>query len=172
MPPEFPVGPYVPEPDPPPARRAELIAGVAALPAELRRAVAGLSDARLDTRYQNWTVRQIVHHVADSHVNCYVRFRLALTEDRPTIKPYEEAAWVQLPDARTGPVELSLALLDALHARWVALLGALTAADFARAYFHPQSGTTVTLAEALGSYAWHGRHHTGQVVWLRAAHGW
>jgi uncharacterized damage-inducible protein DinB len=172
MPPEFPVGPFVPEPHATAARRAELIAQLAALPAELRATVNGLTDEQLDTKYKNWTLRQIVHHVADSHINSYVRFRWALTEERPTIKAYFEAEWVQLPDARTGPVELSLALLDALHARWVVLLEALTDADFARTYFHPQSGKTVSLTEALSNYAWHGRHHTGQIAWLRAARGW
>jgi uncharacterized damage-inducible protein DinB len=172
MPPEFPVGPFVPEPHATAARRAELIAHIAALPVELRDAVRGLTDEQLDTKYKNWTLRQIVHHVADSHINSYVRFRWALTEERPTIKAYLEAEWVQLPDARTGPVELSLALADALHARWVVLLEALTDADFARAFVHPQSGATVTLSEALSYYAWHGRHHAGQIAWLRAARGW
>ena len=170
--PENPAGPYKSETPLAPARRAELIEEIAAAPAGLRRAVAGLTAAQLDTKYRNWTARQIAHHLADSHVNAYARFRLALTEDRPTIKPYQEGAWVQLPDAATGDIAWSLALLDALHVRWVALLRSLTPAQFARVYFHPESGKDVTLDEALGSYAWHARHHTAQIDWLRQQHGW
>jgi hypothetical protein len=171
-PPDLPAGPHTPEPHPSAERLAELVAEVAAAPAALRAAVAGLTDAQLDTRYKSWTVRQIVHHVADSHANAYARFRLALTEDAPLIKPYHEGRWVELADAKTAPVGLSLTLLDALHARWVLLLRALAPADFAREYVHPEYGKRFSLAEAVGLYAHHGRHHAAQIAWLRQRHGW
>jgi uncharacterized damage-inducible protein DinB len=171
-PPDFPAGIYQPEPNPSPARRAELIAEIERLPAKARAAVAGLTPAQLDTRYRNWTVRQIAHHLADSHVNAYVRFRLALTEEAPTIKPYDEGKWSDLPDARTADLEASLKLLEGVHARWVELLRAMTDADFGRTYLHPEYRKTYSLAEVLGLYAHHGRHHTGQIEWLRQQHGW
>jgi hypothetical protein len=171
-PPQNPAGEFVPEDDPTPPRRAELIAEIAACPAGLRAEVAGLSEGQLDTRYRNWTVRQIVHHLADSHVNCYVRFKWALTEDHPTIKPYDEGRWSALEDARTGDVKVPLALLDALHARWVMLMRSMTEEQFARTFFHPETGRTVSLRAALPSYAWHCRHHTAQIRWLRERHGW
>lgn len=171
-PPDFPAGPYTPEPHPTPDRRAELVAEIAAAPARLRAAVAGLTDPQLGTKYKNWTARQIVHHVADSHANAYVRFRLTLTEDGPAIKPYHEGRWAELADATTADVGLSLALLDALHARWSILLRSLADADFAREYVHPEYGRRFALAEAVGLYAHHGRHHAGQIEWLRRRHGW
>ena len=171
-PPQHPAGPDVPDDNPTPERRAEWIAEIERAPALLRQAVAGLSDAQLDTRYKNWTVRQIIHHLADSHVNAYVRFKLALTEDVPTVKPYDDGRWVELDDERGGDVAVPLALLDALHPSWVRLLRSMTDAQFARTYFHPEMGRTVALSAALGSYAWHGRHHTAQVLWLRQARGW
>jgi hypothetical protein len=158
-----------------PASAAEhpaLIDEIAAAPAALREAVRGLTAAQLDTPYREggWTVRQVAHHVPDSHMNAYVRFKLALTEDAPVIKPYDEARWATLPDARGG-IEPSLQLLDALHARWVAMLRAMTPDDFARSYMHPENGET-TLAAALGIYAWHGRHHVAHVTSLRRRRGW
>ena len=171
-PPQYPAGPEAPEATPPPARRAEWIAEIEQAPALLRQAVAGLSDARLDTAYKNWTVRQIVHHLSDSHVNAYIRFKMALTEDAPTIKPYADGRWVELDDERRGDVAVPLALLDALHAAWVRLLRSMTDAQFARTYFHPETGETVALSAALGSYAWHSRHHTAQIRWLRQDRGW
>jgi hypothetical protein len=171
-PPQYPAGPDVPVECPAPERRSELIAEIEQAPARLRQAVAGLSDAQLDTRYKNWTIRQIVHHLADSHVNAYVRFKLALTEAVPTIKPYEEGRWVDLDDERLGDVAVPLALLDGLHAGWVRLLRSMTDGQFARTYFHPEAGVTVALSAALGSYAWHGRHHTAQILWLRQGRGW
>lgn len=167
-PPPFPAGDYVPEPTPSPARRAELITEIERLPTNLHDLVANASPAQLDTRYKNWTVRQIVHHLADSHANAYVRFRLTLTEDRPTIKPYNETRWAELPDARTAEVQLSLRLLEALHARWVLLMKAMTNADFERSYMHPEYQKEFRLAEALGLYAHHGRHHTAQIAWVLA----
>jgi len=171
-PPKSPAGEYVREPDPSPARRAELIAEVEQLPAVARAAVAGLSRERLDTKYRDWTVRQIVHHLADSHMNAFVRFRLALTEDTPTVKPYDESRWAELPDMTTADVELSLRLLEGLHARWAILLRGMSDADFRRSYQHPEYQKIYSLAEVLGDYAHHGRHHTGQIRWLRQAKGW
>ncbi len=171
-PPDNPAGAYVPEEGYGAARREELIRDVEAAPARLRAAVAGLTDAQLDTRYKNWTARQIVHHLAHSHANAYVRFKLALTEEVPTIKPYDEGRWVSLPDARGGDVAAPLALLDGLHACWAQMLRAMSEAEFTRTYFHPEYGKAVSLSAALSNYAWHGRHHTGQIEWLRNAHGW
>jgi uncharacterized damage-inducible protein DinB len=156
------------------ARRAACVARISAAPAALRAAVAGLSDAQLDTPYRpdGWTVRQVVHHVPDSHLNAYVRMRLALTEDVPTIKPYEEARWAELPDARTLPVEVSLALLEALHVRWAALLRTFGAVEGARQLRHPEHGRLMTIDELLALYAWHGEHHVAHVTSLRDRSGW
>lgn len=155
-------------------RRAECLARIAAAPARLRAAVAGLDDARLDTPYRpgGWTVRQVIHHVADSHVNAYTRIRLALTENTPTIKPYEEARWAELPDARTLPVEISLTLLDGLHARWAALLQRLGADQVGRRLRHPEHDRLMTIDELIAMYAWHGDHHTAHVTSLRERLGW
>lgn len=143
------------------------------LPEKLEAAVAGLSEAQIDTPYRDggWTVRQLVHHIADSHANSYVRFKLALTEDEPTVKPYDEAAWANLPDSKSLPIDISLALTAALHARWVALLEAMTEDDFQRGYNHPEMGRQ-NLAKALALYDWHSRHHTAHITSLRARHGW
>jgi hypothetical protein len=156
------------------ARRAACVARISAAPAALRAAVAGLTDAQLDTPYRpdGWTVRQVVHHVPDSHLNAYVRMRLALTEDVPTIKPYEEARWAELPDARTLPVEVSLALLEALHVRWTALLRTFGAVEGARQLRHPEHGRLMTIDELLALYAWHGEHHVAHVTSLRDRSGW
>ena len=170
--PQNPAGPFVAEDGYDPPRRAEFIAVLDQAPAAVRRAVAGLTDERLDTRYRNWTVRQIVHHLADSHVNSYVRFKWALTEERPTIKAYDEGRWAALEDSRAGDIAAPLALLEGLHARWVQLLRAMTDEQFARSFHHPQSGEVVRLSAALCYYAWHCRHHTGQITWLRQQHGW
>lgn len=153
--------------------RSTAIAALASLPSELAAAVAGMTDAQLDTPYRpdGWTVRQLVHHVADSHANMYTRLRLALTETEPTIKPYAEAEWAKLLDARTQPVGVSLAMLDALHARTVALLKSLAPAEFARAFRHPETGAQ-TIDSLIALYAWHGRHHTAHVTGLRAREGW
>jgi hypothetical protein len=154
--------------------REECLTRIAAAPARLRAAVAGLTAEQLDTPYRpgGWTVRQVVHHVPDSHLNAYVRIRLALTEDTPTIKPYEEARWAELPDARTLPVEASLALLEGLHVRWVALLRSLGAAEGARQFHHPEHGRRITVDELIAMYAWHGEHHVAHVTSLRARNGW
>jgi hypothetical protein len=149
-------------------RRTQAIDEIAALPALMRAACAGLTEAQLDTPYRpdGWTARQVVHHTADSHINSYVRFRLALTEDEPTIKPYKEALWAELADGRTAPVDLSLSLLDAVHARWVMLLRSMSDADFARAFRHPERGL-VRLDVTAALYAWHGRHHLAHIAIVR-----
>jgi len=165
-PPDFPAGPLIAETNPTVARRAELIAEIERLPGRLDELVTGLNAAQLDARYKNWTVRQIVHHLADSHMNAYVRFRLTLTEDKPTIKPYDETRWAELPDARSTDVMLSVRLLEALHARWVLLLKAMTDVDFERSYIHPEYQKEFRLAEAIGLYAHHCRHHTAQIAWV------
>jgi len=146
---------------------------IAQAPADLRRAVAGLTDAQLDTPYRpgGWTVRQLAHHVPDSHINSYTRFRLALTEQEPVIKPYDEKRWAELPDSRTLPVEMSLALLENLHARWVALLRSLSEADWKRCFRHPELGL-VSLENNAALYAWHGRHHVAHITALRSRMGW
>lgn len=142
-------------------------------PAHLRGAVAGLSNEQLDTPYRpgGWTVRQVVHHLPDSHLNSYMRFRLALTEDEPAIKPYDESRWAELTDARTAPVEISLAFTESLHRRWMLLLRSLTPADFARRFRHPELGV-VSLDKTLALYAWHGRHHVAQITSLRERMDW
>ena len=153
--------------------RARFIQEIADTPANLRAAVAGLSAEQLDTPYRpgGWTVRQVVHHVPDSHMNSYVRFRLALTEDEPTIKPYDEARWAELPDSRKGRIETSLALLESLHERWVLLLRSLSDGDFRRQFRHPELGA-VSLEKNLALYAWHGRHHVAHITSLRERMGW
>jgi len=170
--PRYPVGRWT-EPDADPATYARLIDEIEEAPRRLREAVEGLTAEQLDTPYRDggWTVRQVVHHVPDSHLNAYVRFKLALTEDTPRIKPYEESRWAELPDAQLEP-PVSLALLDALHVRWVTVLRAMTPEDFERrSYDHPEMGV-VPLRTALGIYAWHGRHHVAHVTRLRERMGW
>ena len=156
-----------------PNQREAFIAAITALPGQMRQAVQGLTDEQLNTPYRHggWTIRQVVHHVADSHMNSYIRFRLALTEEAPTIKPYEEALWAELPDAKNEPVEVSLALLEALHYRWVVLLQSLTKPEWQRVFIHPVSGET-TLIKVAGLYAWHGRHHLAHILNLRELYGW
>jgi hypothetical protein len=170
----YPIGPFAFDGRMSDARRAECVARIAAAPARLRAAVTGLDDTQLDTPYRpgGWTVRQVVHHVPDSHINAYTRIRLALTEDEPTIKPYEEARWAELPDARTLPVDVSLSLLEALHARWVPLLRGLGARDGARQFRHPEHGRLMPIDELIALYAWHGDHHVAHVTGLRDRMGW
>ncbi|HET9949510.1 MAG TPA: putative metal-dependent hydrolase [Longimicrobiales bacterium] len=156
-----------------PDERLAHIGAIQGHPARMRVALSGLSDEQLDTPYRagGWTLRQVVHHVADSHVNAYVRFKLAVTEDRPTVKTYEEHLWAELPDGRSGPIEVSLAILDALHARWVTFLGSLTPEQFARELHYPGLGA-ITVDSLLELYAWHGRHHEAHVTGLRERMGW
>ena len=167
----YPIGRFAP-PEPTAETRAADVGAIAELPARLREAVAGLDDRQLDTPYRpgGWTVRQLVHHVADSHMNAYIRFKLGLTEDAPPIKPYDEARWAELPDSDL-PIDTSLQLLDALHARWAALLGALDAADLARVVRHPEHPQPMSLDRLVALYAWHSRHHVAHVAALRARGG-
>jgi hypothetical protein len=161
-------------PDPSAAERARLIAEIEATPAKMRAAVAGLSKKQLVTPYrpEGWTVWQVTHHVPDSHMNAYIRFKLALTEDVPTIKPYMEDRWAKLADTPATPVETSLALLESLHQRWARLLRSMSDAEFARTYFHPEKGAPLTLGKTLALYAWHGRHHVAHITALRERMGW
>jgi uncharacterized damage-inducible protein DinB len=171
--PRYPIGKATLEPELSDAERREAIAVIAAVPAHLRAAVAGLTPEQLDTPYRDggWTVRQLVHHVPDSHLNAYVRFKLALTEDNPTIKPYAEARWAELADTKTTPVEVSLTLLEAVHHRLNEVLRSLGPEDFQRPLTHPDMGR-LTLDQMLGLYAWHGRHHVAHVTELRKRMGW
>jgi uncharacterized damage-inducible protein DinB len=156
-----------------PEARHAAIEAIAETPAKLRKAVAGLTDEQLDTPYRpdGWTVRQLVHHVADSHMHAYARTKFALAETGTTITPYDEARWAELPDMRTMPVAVSLDLLDALHARWVHVLRATSADEFRRTIQHPANGE-MTVDDLLGAYQWHGRHHTAHVTGLRQRMGW
>jgi uncharacterized damage-inducible protein DinB len=142
------------------------------LPSQMRAAVQGLSASQLETEYREagWTLRQVVHHVPDSHINSYVRFKLALTEENPTIKPYDEAAWALLADS-DAPIQTSLDLLEALHARWVIVLRSIQAEQWKRTFNHPQNGS-MTLEHALALYAWHSRHHLAHITQTRARLGW
>lgn len=155
------------------AERTAAIDAIAAAPGQLRAAIAGLSDAQLDTRYRpgGWTVRQLVHHVADSHMNAYTRFRLAFTEVNPVIKPYEESRWAELADARTMPTDVSLSLLDAMHARLVTLLRATPDDSYQRTLSHPENGQ-MTVDALLNIYSWHGTHHVTHVTRLKEREGW
>lgn len=172
MAPEFPVGPVLVHNLLSPTERDERIAILGAAPAAMEQAVRGLTASQLDTVYRRWTIRQIVHHLADSHVHSYIRCKWTLTEPTPTIKAYDEGTWADLIDSRTGDVAAPLALMRGLHERWVMLLKSMTPTQFTRAFFHPQSGERITLDAALCYYAWHCQHHTGQVNWLRQHHGW
>jgi len=172
MDPRYPVGRFTAPSTISPDERTDAIATLAELPEQLRNAVDGLSFAQLSTPYREggWTLRQVVHHVADSHMNALIRVKLALTEDWPTIKPYDEKAWAMLHDV-AAPVEWSLELIESLHARWVMLLQSLTEAQWQRGYDHPEGGRmTVEMATLL--YAWHSRHHVAHITHLRAKEGW
>jgi hypothetical protein len=168
----FPIGEFV-MPTPVTSKlRADAIAAIAELPVKMRDAVRGLSEAQLDTPYRpgGWTVRQVVHHVPDSHLNAYVRVKLALTEDNPTIKPYDQDAFAGLPDQRL-PIDVSLSLLDSLHARWVVVLKALTPQQFARPLYHPEIGA-ITIDYQVQTYGWHSQHHVAHITRLREREGW
>ena len=168
----YPIGRFVRPASSTASERASRLANLAALPADLRGAVRGLSDAQLDTPYRpgGWTVRQLVHHVADSHLNGYARVKLALTEENPVIKPYDEAAWAELPDSKL-PIALSLGILDGVHARLDALLRSLTTEQFARPFLHPAGGPQ-TIDSWCALYDWHSRHHTAHVTMLRQREQW
>jgi hypothetical protein len=166
--PRFPVGKFEWPGEVTAADRARYIQTIADLPSMMRSAVSGMSEAQLDTPYREggWTVRQVVHHVPESHMNAYIRFKLALTENEPTVKPYDEAAWAMLNDVKEAPIEASLGLLDALHQRWVVLLRGIAEPDWKKTFRHPEIGV-VRLENNLALYAWHSRHHLGHVTSVR-----
>jgi uncharacterized damage-inducible protein DinB len=169
----FPVGDFSLDPAVTPAKRQRWLAQMAETPERLAAAVEGLDEARLGTPYREggWTPRQVVHHLADAHMNGFVRFKLALTEDTPPIKTYEEDLWARTADGRDAPATLSLALLKALHERWRILLESLSEKDFGRAFSHPQRGL-MTIDKAIQLYAWHGLHHAAHITGLRSRRGW
>ena len=171
--PRFPIGKFHYEGPPSEEQREKFIADIAQTPISLRAAVDGLSEPQLDTPYREggWTVRQVVHHVPDSHMNAYIRFKLALTEDEPTIKPYAEDRWAELADTKSTPIEVSLVMLESLHQRWVELLGSLEPGDWKRQFRHPELGV-VPLEKNVALYSWHGRHHVAHVTELRRRLGW
>lgn len=156
-----------------PEQTKQHIAAIAELPVKLTELVGKWGDDRLDTPYRpgGWTVRQLVHHVADSHINAYVRTKLALTEDNPTIKPYEEGEWAKLPDSQLD-IAVSLVILRNVHQRWVAILESLTETDLQRTYFHPESKRSVPLSEVIAMYVWHGEHHYQHAHRLAQRNGW
>lgn len=169
----YPVGKFDYQGPPTESQSQACLDEISQTPANLRTAVQGLSDKQLDTPYrpEGWTVRQVVHHVPDSHLNAYVRFKLALTEDDPTIKPYAEDRWAELSDTKATPIEVSLTLLDSLHDRWVRLLRSLTPEQWKRTFRHPEMGP-MTLEKTLALYAWHGRHHVAHITELRKRMSW
>jgi uncharacterized damage-inducible protein DinB len=153
--------------------RKGLIDSIAEMPERLKQAVTGLNGKQLDTPYREggWTVRQVVHHLADSHMSAYFRSKLALTEDSPAIQPFNEAAWAELADSSVTPIDVSLTLLDSLHARWVVLLRSLQSADWERKLIHPKAGS-MTVDKLLSIYAWHGEHHVAHITGLRQRNQW
>jgi uncharacterized damage-inducible protein DinB len=172
MDPRYPIGKFEMVTEVTPARRQQAIEAIAATPANLRAAVKGLSEAQLDTPYREggWTVRQVVHHVPDSHLNAYVRLKLALTEKKPTIKPYDEAAWANLADSK-APIEVSQTLLESVHDRWDRVWRSMKPEDFGRKLVHPDHGER-TVDWILFVYEWHGKHHAAHITELRKQKGW
>jgi len=173
MDPRYPIGKFEMPKEVTPARRQQAIGEIAATPMKLRAAVKGLNDAQLDTPYREsgWTVRQVVHHVPDSHLNAYIRLKLALTEEKPTIKPYDQEAWAGLADSKSVPIEVSQTLLDSVHTRWDHLWRSLKPEHFARVFVHPDHGER-TVDWLLFLYEWHGKHHTAHITELRKQKGW
>jgi hypothetical protein len=171
--PRYPIGKFTYSSPPNAQQRNELIDNIEQMPAALRMAVSGLSPQQTETPYREggWTVRQVVHHLADSHMNAFIRFKLALTEDEPTIKPYEQQLWADLADVTATPVETSLVLLEALHVRFVGLLRGMNSQDWKRTFRHPELGV-VPLEKNLALYSWHGRHHVAHIAELRKRMGW
>ena len=170
--PQYPAGEYVV----PKAFTNELknhyLDELAVAPERARQSVEGLDDAQLNTKYRNWTIRQIIHHLADSHINCYVRFKWALTEETPRIKSYDETLWSEVVDARTASLESSLLILGGIHARWCDLVRSLDDEQLSKGFFHPEIDRVVTLSEALPNYVWHTDHHLAQIAWLRNQYNW
>jgi uncharacterized damage-inducible protein DinB len=171
--PRFPIGKFNGQTPANDAEREQFIRDIEETPAKLRAAIKGLSEEQLNTPYREggWTVRQVIHHVPDSHLNSYIRFKLALTEDEPTIKPYQEDRWAELADSRVTPIETSLSLLDCLHQRWILLLRSFTAADWKKTFRHPEAGV-LSLDKTVALYAWHGKHHVAHITALRTSKGW
>jgi uncharacterized damage-inducible protein DinB len=169
----YPIGRFRPQPEYSATERQSLIEELAAAPARFREAVRGLDESQLATQYRDggWTVAQVVHHVPDSHLHSYLRFKFALTEEKPSIKPYDEARWAELPDARSTAIEASLRVFEGLHERWAVLLRSLRPEDWLREYLHPERGMT-PLDRTLALYAWHGRHHEAHITRLRERMGW
>ena len=170
--PQFPAGPFELIEEYDDVARERMTDAILHAPTRLRRAAGGLDDKQLDTKYRNWTIRQIVHHLADSHLNSMMRFKWTLTEDKPTIKAYFEDRWVSTLDAREGDVEPALFMLDGLHLKWVQVLRSMSESDYARELYHPERERFIRLWEALNDYAYHGDHHTAQILWLREQNGW
>jgi hypothetical protein len=170
----YPIGMFEHEGEIAESQLQQWISGIQSMPERLRKAVAGLTEAQLDTPYREggWTVRQVVHHLADSHMNSYIRFKLALTEEEPVIKPYYEDRWAELSDGLSAPIELSLSLLEGLHSRWTLLLRSLDAESLRRTFYHPESGKLIRLDWNVGNYAWHGDHHIAHIAGLRSRMGW
>ncbi len=170
----YPVGEFAVIGEITPVRLEGWIAEIAEAPAKLRAAVHGLTNEQFDTPYRSegWTVRQVAHHLPDSHLNAYIRFKLALTEDNPTIKPYEEARWAELPDTTGTQVGVSLMLLESLHRRWGVLLKSMTAEQWGRTFFHPDKQASLRLDHIVAMYAWHGKHHVAHITSLRDRMAW
>src|SRR5580698_3422259 len=171
--PRYPIGKFSYAGPPSPEQKQQYLSDIEQTPERLRAALRGLSDQQLDTPYRDggWTLRQVAHHVPDSHMNSYIRYKLALTEEEPTIKPYEENIWAELPEAKRAPIEVSLALLDSLHERWMLMLRGLTDTEWKRTFRHPELGA-VSLEKNLALYSWHGRHHVAHITSLREKMGW
>ena len=171
--PRYPIGKFSFEEPLTADQKKQYLNDIEQTPARLRTAVRGLSDEQLNTPYRDggWTVRQLAHHVPDSHMNAYIRFKLALTEDEPTIRPYMEDRWAELPESKQAPIDVSLALLDSLHQRWTLVLRNIPDADWKRTFRHPEMGL-LSLEKTLALYAWHGRHHVAHVTTLREKMGW
>jgi hypothetical protein len=171
--PRYPIGKFNYDGPPSQEQRTKLIGDIAQAPAALRDAVKGLTPEQIETPYREagWTVRQVVHHVPESHMNAYVRFKLGLTEDQPTIKPYQEDRWARLPDVQSTPIEISLSLLELLHNRWVRVLQAITPEEWKRAFVHPELGN-MPLEKNLCLYSWHGKHHVAHITELRKRMSW
>ncbi len=170
----YPIGKFSAPSEVTPAQREEYIAEIKKLPQDLRRSVASLNEEQLDTPYREggWTLRQVVHHVPDSHINSYVRYKWTLTEDNPTIKAYYEDRWAELPDTQYAPIALSLDLLEAIHQRWVILLRHMQEADWAKSFVHPDGQRAIRLDTALATYVWHGKHHLAHIESLKQSKGW
>lgn len=171
---KYPIGNFAPPAHISANHRGQFIDNLDALPGQIKSIVANLSETQLDTPYRDggWTVRQVVHHLPDSHLNSYIRFKWALTEDQPKIKAYDEKAWAMLPDAMEAPIELSLSLLESIHNRWVYLLKSLQEADWKRSFEHPETNKTVPLDLNLALYSWHGRHHLAHIERLVERKRW